>query len=80
MGLIPLKVGMNHEDLVGYVLREAKRRKLPVLKRQHEHGVINSNALVDFLIPNCFFIIFRPQKTNANINVSIFKTAKRSNW
>lgn len=78
MGLIPLKVGMNHEDLVGYVLREAKRRKLPVLKKKHQHGVINNNALVDSLIPNAFSLFFGPQKTNADINVSIFERAKEA--
>lgn len=45
MGLMLLRVGMNHEDPLGYVSREAKRRKLPVLKRHPDQSVITNHRL-----------------------------------
>lgn len=32
MGLIPLKVGMNHDDPVGYVLRGSQEEKIASIK------------------------------------------------
>lgn len=45
MGLIPLRVAVNHEYPVGFVLREAERRKLPILKRLPDRSVITSHSL-----------------------------------
>lgn len=61
MSLILLKVGMNHEDPVGCVLREAKRRKLSVLKQHPDHGVLTNDGLEDFPSPNAVSL-FRDHK------------------